>query len=119
MELRPAVGVCLVEVEVGAVVVTGPAGVALAADGVRGALDGGFVFLTDPVAQSGEGGGGGTGRLAQLAAQRVGTGGCEIFEPPSPLAIGVDPLIELVGEGGGGPGAAYNSRSSPRARLSR
>lgn len=95
--LGPAVRVRLVQVQVGAVVVARPAGVALPAHRVRGALDRGRVHVPQPVPQLRHGRGRRAGGLVQLRAQRVRARRGEVLEPAAALA-GVRPLAELPDE---------------------
>lgn len=100
----PAVGVRLVEIQVRAVELAGPAGVALAAHGVGGALDRGGVHLPHPVPQRDQGRGGLPGRLAQLRAQCRGPTGREVLEESGAFALP-------------GPGAQLSDERRGRART--
>ncbi len=107
--LRPAVGVRLVQVQVGAVEVPRPAGVALAAHRVGPALDGGGVHRGHPVAQCDDGGGGAGGRGVQLGAQGLRAAGGEVLEEGRCGAVLAGPGGQLADHGLGGARAAVQT----------
>lgn len=112
----PAVRVGLVEVQIGAVEVARPAGVALAAHRVGGVLDRGRVDIAHPVAQRCHRTGRGTGRGIQFLAERGRARRRELLEPAGAGFARPRPLGELGDEGLGGPRAPEQPRSRPRAR---
>lgn len=97
--LGPAVRVCLVEVQVGAVEVARHTGVPLASHHVGRALDGGRVHIPHPVAQRHHRAGRRLRRRVEIGPQRPRSLRRELLEPAG-TAVDARPLRELLDERG-------------------